>query len=134
MLDDEYGADNRNYAKSAIANISRQGLQNKIALLESTSAALRNAFIMNHDAVDAARRLTRRNVMHYFDPPYINTKMEHYEGYTENDFAELLEFCANCAGRFVLSHFDNNAALTAAIERQTDGIRNALIANYETAQ
>ena len=92
-------------------------LQNKIALLESTTAALRNAFIMNHDAVDAARRFDAPEVMHYFDPPYIGADMGHYDGYTENDFSELLEFCANCEGRFILSHFDNNAALTAAIER-----------------
>ena len=92
-------------------------LQNKIARLDSTAAALRNAYILNHNAIDAAGRFDSPDTIHYFDPPYINTRM-HYEGeYTETDFAELLEFCANCAGRFVLSHFDNNAALTAAIER-----------------
>ena len=92
-----------------------RSLQNKIARLDGAAAALRNAYILNHNAIDSAARFDSPHCVHYFDPPYINTRV-HYEGeYTENDFAELLDFCANCAGRFVLSHFDNNEALTAAI-------------------
>ena len=90
-------------------------LQNKIKRLNCTTAALRNAYILNHDAVDVARRFDTPDAIHFFDPPYIATRMGHYVGYTEDDFANLLAFCAKCEGRFILSHYDNNEALTAAI-------------------
>lgn len=41
----------------------------------------------------------------YLDPPYINTDMGHYDGYTEQDFEALLQMCSRMKGRFLLSTF-----------------------------
>ena len=87
---------------------------NKSALLECTADALRNAYIMNHDSITAARKFDTARTVHYFDPPYINTDQGHYRGYTAGDFARLLEFCGECKGRFILSHYDNPQLIAAA--------------------
>ena len=97
-------------------------LQTHIAMLAECTDALEKAVILQRDAIDAARKFDKPNTVHYFDPPYISvnrktgkaTNQGHYGGYTADDFARLLEFCGECTGRFVLSHYAN-PTLTDAI-------------------
>ncbi len=41
----------------------------------------------------------------YVDPPYFNSDMGHYGGYTENDFKDLLEVLSKVKGKFLLSSY-----------------------------
>lgn len=45
----------------------------------------------------------------YVDPPYFNSNMGHYDGYSENDFRELLETLSNMKGKFMLSSYPSPA-------------------------
>jgi len=42
------------------------------------------------------------------DPPYINTDMGHYEGYTLDDFRNLLDTLEKIEGKFMLSTFPSD--------------------------
>lgn len=41
----------------------------------------------------------------YCDPPYFNSNMGHYDGYSEQDFINLLEALAKIRGKFMLSSY-----------------------------
>jgi len=42
---------------------------------------------------------------HYCDPPYFNSDCGHYEGYSNEDFKELLDSLSEIKGRFLLSSY-----------------------------
>lgn len=52
--------------------------------------------IKSRDAIDS---------FFYIDPPYFNSNMGHYDGYTERDFEELLKLLSSIQGKFVLSSY-----------------------------
>ena len=41
----------------------------------------------------------------YIDPPYFNSNMGHYDGYTEKDFVVLLTILSKIKGKFLLSSY-----------------------------
>lgn len=41
----------------------------------------------------------------YLDPPYVSSDQGHYEGYTEQDFRNLLDVCVSMKGTFLLSSY-----------------------------
>jgi DNA adenine methylase len=47
----------------------------------------------------------RTTTFFYVDPPYFNSNMGHYSGYTENDFENLLKALASVKGKFLLSSY-----------------------------
>lgn len=63
------------------------------------------------ECTDAIKILTLRDspeTFHYIDPPYFNSDMGHYRGYTENDFRELLETLSSLKGKFLLSSYPSD--------------------------
>ncbi|NII26177.1 DNA adenine methylase [Pseudoflavitalea sp. X16] len=52
----------------------------------------------------------------YCDPPYYNSDMGHYKGYTKRDFYELLETLASIEGKFLLSSYPSSV-LAAFVSR-----------------
>ncbi|GAA4275940.1 DNA adenine methylase [Aquimarina mytili] len=44
----------------------------------------------------------------YIDPPYFNSDMGHYKGYSEHDFKELLEVISKIKGKFLLSSYPSD--------------------------
>lgn len=44
----------------------------------------------------------------YVDPPYYNSDMGHYDGYSKNDFIELLELLSTIKGKFLLSSYPSD--------------------------
>ncbi len=44
----------------------------------------------------------------YLDPPYFNSNMGHYGGYTEADFESLLQACSKLHGKFLLSSYPSD--------------------------
>jgi DNA adenine methylase len=45
----------------------------------------------------------------YLDPPYVGAEREHYDGYTQEDFDNLLGLLETIKGKFLLSHFRNKS-------------------------
>ena len=66
--------------------------------LESTS-------IFCRDALDVICKTDAPDTFHYIDPPYFNSDMGHYGGYTEADFENLLQILCKIKGKFMLSSY-----------------------------
>ncbi len=66
--------------------------------LESTS-------IFCRDGLRVVKSTDSESTFHYIDPPYINTSCGHYEGYTEQNYIDLLEVLSCIKGKFLLSSF-----------------------------
>lgn len=57
------------------------------------------------DALKIIRLRDRETSFFYLDPPYFNSNMGHYGGYTEADFEDLLTTCAGLSGKFLMSSY-----------------------------
>jgi DNA adenine methylase len=61
--------------------------------------------IENIDAVRLIELRDRPQTFFYLDPPYFNSNMGHYAGYTEADFERLLKVLSKIEGKFLLSTY-----------------------------
>lgn len=66
---------------------------------------LEQASIFSSDAVDIILKTDNPDAFHYVDPPYFNSDIGHYKGYTEADFTRLLDRLTEVKGRFLLSSY-----------------------------
>jgi DNA adenine methylase len=81
-------------------------LQNKRDLFDSRLVQrLERTQIECADALRIIGLRDRPTTFFYIDPPYYNSNMGHYGGYTEKDFRELLELLSKIQGKFVLSSY-----------------------------
>ena len=69
---------------------------------------LERTSIFCRDAVNVIKSTDRPTTFHYVDPPYFNADMGHYGGYTEDDFARLLEVLSEVEGKFMLSSYPSD--------------------------
>ena len=69
------------------------------------------------DALKIIRLRDRPTTFFYLDPPYFNSNMGHYGGYTEADFIALLETCSKIGGKFLMSSYPS-PVLTDFVEKQ----------------
>lgn len=69
---------------------------------------LENTSIFCRDALKVITATDTPDTLHYIDPPYINTEMGHYKGYTKEDFIKLLELLSTIKGKFILSTFPSD--------------------------
>lgn len=60
------------------------------------------------DALYIIRSRDRDDSFFYCDPPYYNSDMGHYDGYSLTDFTELLEALSNIKGKFMLSSYPSD--------------------------
>ena len=63
------------------------------------------------ECADAIRIITSRDnseAFFYCDPPYYNSDMGHYDGYTLDDFKNLLTVLSNIKGKFMLSSYPSD--------------------------
>lgn len=61
--------------------------------------------IENCDAIRVIKLWDSKDAFFYCDPPYFNSDMGHYKGYTEQDFELLLQMLAGIKGKFILSSY-----------------------------
>lgn len=61
--------------------------------------------IENRDALKVIKLWDNKDVFFYCDPPYFNSKLGHYKGYTEQDFENLLQALSEIKGKFILSSY-----------------------------
>jgi DNA adenine methylase len=76
---------------------------------DQLSARLRNTEIECYDALKIIQARDTPETFFYCDPPYPETDQGHYDGYSNADFAALLETLTSIQGKFLLSSFRNEA-------------------------
>ena len=57
------------------------------------------------DALKVVELRDRPTTFFYIDPPYFNSNLGHYKGYTESDFENLLKLLSKIKGKFLLSTY-----------------------------
>ena len=72
---------------------------------------MRNVEVFQRDAVDLIKLKDSENTFFYCDPPYVSSDCGHYEGYTEQNFIDLLETLSNIKGKFLLSSYPEKSLM-----------------------
>ena len=100
-LDGSFGYDRKGQTVKTITN-KRDGFTEEYAI------RLQNVQIECAGALRIIRSYDTEGSFFYCDPPYFNSDMGHYDGYTREDFIELLETLSNIKGRFLLSSYPSD--------------------------
>lgn len=72
---------------------------------EAFAIRLQNVSLECTDALKIIQSRDTENALFYVDPPYYNSDMGHYDGYTLKDYEELLKTLSTIQGKFVLSSY-----------------------------
>ena len=101
------------YSKTMDVNIGGSGcfpmaFLRKVEVLysEMVLKRLSNLHVYNRDALEVIK-LGNKSSFIYCDPPYIGTSMEHYGGYSEEDYIALLDLLASLDSKVLISSFEN---------------------------
>ncbi|CEM60518.1 conserved hypothetical protein [Treponema phagedenis] len=94
-----YAKKNESITKTIVNKIDEftDKISNRIRMLQ----------IENCDALKVIASRDTAGTFHYIDQPYVGTHQGHYDGYTQQDFDNLLETLQNIKGKFLLSSFRN---------------------------
>ena len=66
---------------------------------------LERTSIFCRDAINVIESTDTPTTFHYVDPPYFNSNLGHYTGYSETDFIRLLDVLSQVKGKFMLSSY-----------------------------
>jgi DNA adenine methylase len=92
-------------------------LENKReSFTEDYAIRLQNTQIECCDALRIIRSRDMPDAFFYIDPPYVGADQGHYDGYSQEDFDNLLKLLETIKGKFLLSSF-KNASLNKFIKR-----------------
>ena len=80
----------------------------KIKNIAKAAARLRNAYIMNDNAVSLITKIDSDNILFYLDPPYPDTIKNYYHSFSMDEFEVLLNTLTKIKGKFLLSCYDND--------------------------
>lgn len=86
-------------------SISKKVQNKKDQFIETLAVRLQNVQIECADANYVIQSRDREGALFYADPPYYNSCMGHYDGYTEDDFEKLLQTLSAIKGKFMLSSY-----------------------------
>lgn len=105
MLDGSWGYDKT-------ANTVADRLNNKIeSLTQRLAARLKRCQFECTDALYVIKSRDADTSFFYCDPPYFNSDCGHYDGYSEQDFENLLKLLCKIKGRFLLSAYPSGILL-----------------------
>lgn len=102
MLDGSWGYDKTNNTTTTKISNKREQFTEEIA------QRLQNVQVECADALYIIDRTDSPTTLVYADPPYFNSCMGHYDGYSERDFEELLKRFAGMKGKFLLSSYHSD--------------------------
>ncbi len=102
MLDGTWGYDKKKGTTSKKITNKREGFT------EDLSFRLQNVQIECTDALRIIKSRDTKNSFFYCDPPYYNSDCGHYDGYSLEDFTQLLDVLANLEGKFILSSYPSD--------------------------
>lgn len=75
---------------------------------EGYAIRLQNVQIESSDALYIIQSRDTTNSFFYCDPPYYNSNCGHYDGYSYQDFENLLEVLTKIKGKFLLSSYPSD--------------------------
>lgn len=102
MLDGTWGYDK-------IKGTTSQKIANKRdAFTEDLAIRLQNVQIENTDALRIIESRDYPEAFIYCDPPYFNSDCGHYDGYSKEDFENLLKLLSRCKGKFLMSSYPSD--------------------------
>ncbi|MHB9292511.1 hypothetical protein Holit_01609 [Hollandina sp. SP2] len=61
------------------------------------------------DALRIIKSRDREDTFCYLDPPYVGADQGHYDGYSQEDFENLLAILETIKGKFLLSSYKNKS-------------------------
>lgn len=77
----------------------------KNSFTQALAKRLDKVCIEHRDALEVIASRDRATTFFYIDPPYFNSNMSFYGGYTEQDFENLLKLLSTLKGKFLLSSY-----------------------------
>lgn len=99
QLDSSWGYDlSKNCTTKKIIN-------NRDRFTEDMAIRLQNVQIESADALYIIRSRDSERSFFYLDPPYFNSDCGHYNGYSVEDFENLLKLLSTIKGKFLLSSY-----------------------------
>lgn len=101
-LDDVWGYDRTCNTTTKKINNKRDGFTEDYAI------RLQNVQLECADALYVIRTRDSDGSFFYCDPPYFNSDMGHYDGYSKDDFEALLKQLAGIQGKFLLSSYPSD--------------------------
>jgi DNA adenine methylase len=84
----------------------------KDAFTASLQERLKIVQVECNDALKVIKSRDREFSFFYIDPPYYNSCMGHYDGYTAHDFEQLLQLLGTLKGKFLLSSYPSELLST----------------------
>ena len=78
---------------------------------EAFAKRIESVEIFNRDAIDLIKLKDHEDTFYYIDPPYVSSNCGHYDGYTTENFIELLEVLKNIKGKFLMSSYPEEALM-----------------------
>jgi len=102
MLDGSWGYDR-------LKGTTSQKIANKRdSFTEGLAIRLQNVQIENTAALRIIKSRDHVDSFHYCDPPYFNSDCGHYDGYSVDDFRNLLQMLTSIEGKFLLSSYPSD--------------------------
>jgi DNA adenine methylase len=99
ILDGSWGYDK-------IKNTTTKKISNKRSQFsEEMAVRMQNVQLECADALYIIKSRDTINTFFYCDPPYFNSDCGHYDGYSEQDFENLLKLLSEIKGKFLLSSY-----------------------------
>jgi len=108
MCNMSYGsnpAKNAGFAYDRMGSVTKKIRNAKKRFLENYENRMNHVEIENWDALKVIQSRDYKDAFFYIDPPYINTALGVYSGYTEKDYIALLDALTKIEGKFLLSGY-----------------------------
>jgi DNA adenine methylase len=112
MLDGSWGFDKTENRSTKLIQAKKERFTEELAI------RLQNVQLECADALYVIRSRDSADAFFYCDPPYYNSDMGHYDGYTIEDFEMLLNTLAGIKGRFLLSSYPSPLLLQFAKKKK----------------
>ncbi|HLZ88579.1 MAG TPA: DNA adenine methylase [Puia sp.] len=112
MLDGSWGFDKTENRTTKLIQVKKERFTEELAI------RLQNVQLESADALYVIRSRDSADAFFYCDPPYYNSDMGHYDGYTVEDFEMLLNTLAAIKGRFLLSSYPSPLLLRFAKKKK----------------
>jgi DNA adenine methylase len=96
------------WAHSDTRNMARQFDNVKSYFDERYVNRLRGVQIFCRDALKVIKACDSADTFHFIDPPYFNSDMGCYDGYTEQDLCNLLELLSTLKGKWLLTTYPSD--------------------------
>jgi DNA adenine methylase len=102
LIDSSWGYDK-------IRNSTPKKIENKKeAFTMDLAIRLQQVQLECADALYIIRSRDSKDSFFYVDPPYFNSEMGHYDGYSKDDFEALLKLLSTIQGKFLLSSYPSD--------------------------